>query len=422
MKGRLIAGLDIGSSAIRMAVGQVSATPDRQVHLALIGAAETPSQGITKASISSFEDAVSSISACLDQAERMVGLPIEDIYVSVGGPQIAVSDAKGIIGVSRSDQTIRREDVVRALEAARTYANIPNYDILHVLPRRFAVDNQKDIKDPSGMQGIRLEAEVKIVQGLSNHLRNITKAIFRTNVDIDELVYSPLAASEAVINKRQKELGVCVVSMGASTTGLAVYEDGELTHATTFLMGSDHITSDLVYTLRTSFDVAERLKRARGSTLPESFQKFEEVDLKEFGADVSERTQLSFVAEVIEARVEEIFEKVEAELKKIERSGMLPAGIVLTGGGAKLPGITEVARRIFHLPATVGASSLESSVPELIQDPSFSTAVGLVQWGFEVERQPQVGGGSLARSAKQAGDVFTKITDPIKKIFKSFMP
>jgi len=423
MKGRLIAGLDIGSSAIRMAVGQLNANQDRQMHLSLIGAAEVKSQGITKAAISSFEDAVSAISACLDQAERMVGLPIEDLYVSVGGSQISVIDAKGIIGVSRSDQTIRREDVVRALEAARTYANTPNFDIIHVLPLRFSVDNQKDIKDPTGMQGIRLEAEVKVIQGLSNHLRNITKAVFRTNVDIDELVYAPLAAAEAVTNKRQKELGVCVINMGASTTGMAVYENGELVHANTFLMGSDHVTSDLVYTLRTSFEVAEQLKRARGSAAPESFQKHDQVDLKDFGAETSEAVQLPFVAEVIEARVEEIFEKVESELKRIDRSGLLPAGMILTGGGAKLPGITEVARRIFHLPAVVGASQAESSVPELVQDTQFSTAVGLVQWGYEAERQADgAGGGTFGRTARQAGDMFSKISDPIKKIFKSFMP
>lgn len=420
MKERLIAGLDIGSSAIRIAVGQVLPAPEHQTKLSFIGAAEVKSEGIAKGGISSFEDAVSSITACLDQAERMVGLPINDVYVGVGGSQITVQDAKGIVGVSRSDQTIRREDVVRVLEAARTYAQAPNYDILHVLPKRFTVDNQKDIKDPVGMQGIRLEADAKIIQGLSNHLRNTTKAVFRTNVDISELVYVPLASAEAVTTKRQRELGVCVITLGASTTSLAVYEDNELVHAATFLMGSDHVTSDLVYTLRTSFEVAERLKRAKGNALSTVFEKNETADLKDYGADVSEQVQLGFVSEVIEARIEEIFERIEAELKRIERSGMLPAGIVLTGGGAKLNGVTEVARNIFHLPATVGMPHAESSIPELVQDPSFSTAVGLVLWGYEAERQEVT---SFATSAKQSGAHWmSKVSDPIKKIFKSFMP
>ena len=419
MKGRLIVGLDIGSSAIRIVAGQLNMGADRQPVLTLVGAAETKSDGVTKGSISSFEDAVSSISACLDQAERTIGLAIEDVYASVGGTQISVVESKGIVGVSRSDQTIRREDIVRALEAARTYANTPNYDILHVLPRSFSVDGQKGIKDPIGMQGIRLESDVKIIQGLSNHLRNITKAVFRANVDIDELVYAPLAMAEAVCNKRQKELGVCVICLGATTTGMAVYEDGELLHANTFLMGADNITADLVYTFRTSFEVAEKLKRSHGSALPAAFQKQEEVDLKDFGAETSEYIQLPFVAEVIEARVEEILEKIESELKRIERSGMLPAGIVLTGGGAKLSGIGEVARRIFHLPAVVSGSHLESSIPELAQDPSFSTAAGLVQWGFEAER----GEGSTTNvRLKESSQVMSKAMNSFKKIFKSFMP
>ncbi|MDD5726054.1 MAG: cell division protein FtsA [Patescibacteria group bacterium] len=422
MKGRLITGLDLGSSAIRIAVGQVSMGQDHQAQLTLIGAAETKSEGIAKASITSLEDAVSSISACLDQAERMVGLPLQDVYVAVGGSQITVQEAKGIIGVSRGDQDVKREDVARVLEAARTFAQTPNYEILHVLPVSFTVDSQKDIKDPIGMQGIRLEVTAKVIQGLSNHLKNVTKTVFRTNVDIAELVYAPLAAAEAVSNKRQKELGVCIVNMGAATTGMAVYENGELVHAATFLIGADHITSDIAITLRTSIEVAEKIKRTKGHALPSFFGKQDMVDLKEYGSDIQEAVQLSFISEVIEARLEEIFEKVEDELKKIDRSGLLPAGVVLTGGGSKLPGVVEVAKQVLHLPASIGVTSLESSMPELIKDPAFSTAVGLVEWGFEAERQGDQTGGLYNRSLKQASGVFTRLSDPIKKIFKSFMP
>jgi cell division protein FtsA len=420
MKGQLIVGLDLGSSAIRIVAAQISQGKGELAPLTCIGAAETKSEGISKASISSFEDAVSSISACLDQAERVIGIPIEEVYVSIGGTQVSVLDAKGIIGVSRNDQTIRREDVLRAIEATRAYAQTPNYEIIHVLPKKFSVDSQSDIKDPVGMQGIRLEAEAKIIQGLSNHLRNITKAVFRTKVDIVELVYSPIAAAEAVMSKRAKEQGVCVINLGATTTGMAIYEDNELIHANTFLIGADHITADLVYTLRTSFEVAERLKRARGNAKSDSLDKEDVVDLKDFGAESSEQIQLKFVAEVIEARVEEIFEKIEDELKRVERSGMLPAGIILTGGGAKLPGITEVARQVFHLPASVGASSLQSSVPELIQDPAFATAVGLVEWGYEAERQEGVSGGF--GGGGKISSLIGKATEPLKRIFKSFMP
>ncbi len=419
MKGQLIVGLDLGSSAIRIVAGQIMPEKGALGPITCIGAAETRSEGISKGNITSFEDVVSSISSCLDQAERVIGIPIEEVYVSIGGTQIKVEDSKGIIGVSRNDQTVRQEDIARSIEAAKACAQTPNYEAIHVLPKKFTVDSQTDIKDPVGMQGIRLESEVKIIQGLANHLRNITKAVFRTKVDIVELVYSPLAAAEAVMSKRAKEQGVCVIDLGATTTGMAVYEDNELAHANTFLIGSDHITSDLVYTLRTSFDVAERLKRARGNALPDDLKKEDMANLKDYGAETSEEVQLKFVSEVIEARVEEIFEKVEQELQSLERSGMLPAGIIITGGGAKLPGITEVARKVFHLPATVGASSIESSVPELVQDPAFAVAVGLVEWGYEAEKQEDSGAGF---SGGKIGGLIDKASAPLKKIFESFMP
>ncbi len=422
MKGRLITGLDLGSSAIRIAVGQVGMSAERQLQLTLIGAAEVKSEGISKAGISSLEEAVSSISACLDQAERMVGVPVQDVYVAVGGAQINVQEAKGIIGVSRGDQDIRREDVARALEAARSYAQAPNHEILHVLPVGFTVDNQKDIKDPIGMQGIRLEANARVIQGLSNHLKNVTKTVFRTNVDISELVYAPLAAAEAVVNKRQKDMGVCVVGLGAATTTMAVYENGELLHAATFLIGSDHITADIAITLRTSIEVAEKIKRTKGNAVPGNFGSQDTIDLKDYGSETQEIIELSFIAEVIEARLEEMLEKVEEELKSIDRSGLLPSGVVLTGGGSKLPGIVEVVKNILHLPASIGVPNIDSSIPELVKDPAFSTAVGLVIWGFEAEKQFDQPGGLYGRSLKQAGGLVSKISEPIKKIFKSFMP
>ena len=421
MKDKLIIGLDIGSSAIRVAVGQITTNEDKSLDLSLVGAAEVKSEGISKGSVSSLEDAVSVISTALDQAERVIGLPISEVYPNIGGAQVKVQDATGVIGVSRADKTIRAEDIERSIEAAKTYAQEPNYEIIHLLPTSFILDDQSDIKDPLGMQGVRLESQVKVIQGLANHSKNITQAIFRANVDIAEFVYTPLASAEAVLSKKEKDLGVCLINIGASTTSMAVYENGELVYATVLLMGSDHITSDLVYTLRTSFDVAEKLKRARGHANPKLFKSQDQINLSEFGADSDEVIKIPFIAEVIEARVEEFFEKIEEKLKEIGRSGMLPAGIVLTGGGAKLPGITEVARRIFHLPAEIGSVKIKSSVPELIQDPVFSTAVGLVKWGYENEKEYSSHSSGLFRGGKTNG-VVLKISNSLKKIFKSFIP
>lgn len=420
MRNETLVGIDLGSSNIRIAVGQVLHSADRRPSLNIIGLVESPSGGFSKGCITSLEDAVSAISSSLELAERLVGVPIQSAYVGIGGSHISATKAKGVIGVSRPDGEIRKEDVDRSIESARSGANPANMEILHLLPQRFTVDGQRDIKDPIGMQGIRLESDVLVIQGLASHVRNVTRAVFRTRLDIDELVYAPLAAAEAVLTPRQKELGVCVLCMGASTSGLAVYEDGELLHATTIGIGADHVTSDVAIGLRVSLDVAEAIKRAHGNAAPEEAERGE-IDVRDYGADQSELVSIQYVSEIIEARIEELLEKVEGELKKIDRSGMLPAGIVITGGGAKLPGLVQVAKRILQLPAFVGQSQVQSSLPELAHDPSFATSVGLVLWGFESVRNQETvrtgfGGGSHKKSLLQS------ILDPIKKVGKSFMP
>jgi len=425
MKEHLLVGLDLGSSHIRVCVGQVSLTQDKRFVLHALGAVETLSAGISKGNVTSLEDTVSSISTALEQAERLIGLPLSEATVGIGGVTITTTQAKGVVGVSRSDGDIRSEDVARALEAARAYVNPANQEILHVLPRGFTVDGQHGIKDPVGMQGIRLEVDVQIVQGLSSHVRNLTKAVFRTGLDISELVYSPLAAAEAVTTSRERELGVCVLVLGAATTSLAIYEDGELLHAATLPIGSDHITSDIAIGLRISLDAAERIKRTFGHANAETVpKKGDDIDLQEYGGEQSELVPLRYISEIIEARVEEIYEKVDAELKRIDREGMLPAGIVLTGGGSKLAGMADVAKRVLRLPCALGATNLQSSMPEVVQDPSYSTAVGLVTWAFERERREEGGGSRPMKmgGGKSKTELINKIGSPIKKIFKSFIP
>ncbi|MFH1620784.1 MAG: cell division protein FtsA [Patescibacteria group bacterium] len=425
MKERLLVGLDLGTSKIRIAVGQIVLNSEKKQILNIIGGVESPSQGIAKGGITSLEDTVSSITACLEQAERVVGLPLPEAAVGIGGKFISTQEAKGVIGVSRTDGEIRAEDVGRALEAAKTFVNPANQEIIHILPRGFTVDGQIGIKDPIGMQGIRLEADVEIVEGLSGHIRNLTKAVFRTGLDVTELVYSPLAAALAVTSARDKEVGVCVLNIGAATTGMAVYEDGDLLHAITLPIGADHITSDIAIGLRVSLETAENIKRTYGTAWSEGIPKRgEELDLKEFGEEQGEIVSVRFIAEIIEARVEEIFEKVDAELRKIDREGLLPAGVVLTGGGAKLSGMVEVGKEILRLPCSVGQINLPSSMPEIVQNPAFSTALGLVLWSFEEEkRENSQTVGLSSKFTHQGGSaILSKISSPFRKIIKSFVP
>ena len=424
MKDHLIAGIDIGSSCIRLAIGQVLMTADKRPSLNIIGAAEVASQGISKGVISSLEDAVTAISACLEQAERQVGLPVSEAYVGVSGTFTTVQLAKGVIGVSRADGEIREEDIQRVLESARSVVNPANYEILHVLPKGFLVDGQSGIKDPLGMQGIRLEVEAHIVQGLSTHVRNLTKAVFRTNLDISELVYTPLAAAQVVTSSRQREVGVAVVNIGGATTSLAVYEEGDLLHAVVIPLGSDHITQDIAIVLRTSLDAAERVKRDYISADATQIDKHDVLDLRDVGAEQSEVVSPRFISDIAQARAEEIFEKVQQELKKINRGGMLPAGVILTGGGVKLRGMVDLAKTTLRLPVAIASlGSIQTPLMEVIQDPAFSTAIGLVVWGFESERQngdqPRAGSG---QAFAKGGAFMKKMSSPLKKIFKSFMP
>ncbi len=424
MKDHLIVGVDLGSSAIRLAVGQVSIGSDKREVLSVIGAVEVPSQGISKGSVNSLEDVVSSISASLEQIERQIGLPISEVYLSIGGVHLTIQAAKGVIGVSRPEGEIREEDVHRALEAARSVVNPANQEIIHILPKTFSVDGQTGIKDPVGMQGIRLEAEAHIIQGFSSHVRNITKAAFRTGLEVRELVFAPLASAEAVTTARQRDVGTVVINVGAGTTSLAVFEEGDLLHAAIFPIGADHITSDLAIGLRTSLELAEHIKRHFASAHADSANRYEEIDLRELGGDHTEIVSRRFVSDIAQARAEEIFEKVEKELKKIERSGMLPAGAILTGGGVKLGGMTEIARQVLRLPVAIGIpTTVVTPLTEVVQDPAFSTAIGLVLWGYNAEREDAgVATKNGSSYAAKGGEAFKKLSEPLKRIFKSFLP
>lgn len=419
MSEEIYTGLDVGTYAIRVAVGKPVPSPEGGEQIHIIGAVEVPSAGVSKGTITNLEDAVSSISRALEQAERITGVPLSKAWVGINGSHILSQESRGVIGVGRSDGEIRDEDVGRSIEAARTVATPTNYEIIHVIPKSFTVDGQRGVKDPVGMNGIRLEVDAIIIQGLGSQIKNLTKAVYRTGLDIEDLVFSILATAEAVVSERQKELGVCVVNVGASTTSLVVYEEGDVLHTAVLPVGSDHVTSDIAIGLRTSIEVAEQVKLHHATCLPDGVQKKEEINLGELGAPDEEIVARRFVADITEARVQEIFEHVDRELKKIDRSGMLPAGVVLTGGGAKLSGILDAAKASFRLPVSLGTPIGVTSVIDRVNDPGMSTAMGLVLWGQHIRGSGNRGGfGGLF---SRLGDI-DKISSRFKNFFQSLKP
>jgi cell division protein FtsA len=397
MKEEIIAGLDVGSTAIRLVIGQKIDTPTGE-ELQIIGAVSSPTAGVNKGVVSSIEETTSSISACLEKAERLIGVPISSVWVSINDPHVKCERSKGVVAVSKGDGEINEIDVNRAIEASQALAVPVNYEILHVIPISFTIDNQTDIKDPIGMSGIRLEVETLIIQGLSTQIKNLTKAIYRTGLEIESLVLSPLASAESVLTLKQKELGVALINIGSSTTSVAVYEERNLLHAAILPIGSEHITADIAIGLRCPINLAERIKREYGTCNPGTVDREEEVDVRnlvkeEDVNDDIETVSRHYVAEIIEARVEEILDKVDNQLKFIDRSGMLPAGTVFVGSGAELEGLVDLAKRRLRLPASIGTPRNLNVVIDKVKSPEFMTALGLVIWGSNNAPTSQSGGG-----------------------------
>ena len=371
-------GLDVGSATVKVAIAKFDQAANL---LSIVGVGEASSQGLRKGVIVDLEDAVSSISEALDHAERMTGISVDHAVVAVNGPHINTVISHGVIAVSRADGEITEHDLLRVIDASQTVQLPPNREILHVIPQYFIVDGQAGIKDPVGMNGIRLEVESAIIQVASPFLRNLHQCLRRAGVEIDELVLSSLASAQSTLSKRHKEIGSVLIDLGAGTTGLTVYEEGQLLLSSVVPIGQAHVTNDIAIGLRTTLDTAEEVKIRYGVADPEDLRKDSEIHLSEF--DTSEEGVVSrrHLAEIMEARIDEILSAVNKDLKRINRDGQLPGGAVLVGGGAKVPGIIEYAKEKLRLPVVVGnPSSSLSSVIDKVSDPTFATAVGLVQW------------------------------------------
>lgn len=412
--------MDIGSTRIRIAVGKPMELDAGDGALQVLGLIEVPAEGVAKGVVTSIEDVVSSISSCLEEAERIIGIPIETVWLGISGTQTMLQGSRGYAAVAKSDNEITPADVDRAIESSRSVSTPLNYEILHVTPRAYNVDGQSGIKDPVGMTGLRLEVDTKIILGQSSQIKNLTRAVYRAGLEINDVVLSPLAAANLLLTARQKDLGVALINIGGQTTSVTVYEEGDLLHTATVPVGSTHITNDLAVGLRASIDVVEKVKVEYGDCSTESYRSHDEIDLYELGSGEHELFKLKDINSIIEARVEEIFYLVDQELKKIQRSGLLPAGAVLTGGGSKLRGIVEEAKQTLRLPAVMGYPLSLIGTSDLVNDPAYSTAIGLVKWGSDMLN---IGGQSTNR-----GDFWGSIKKTfglkgkLKKTIRSLIP
>ena len=388
MHDPLIAGIDIGASKIAICVGSVT-----DGVLSLIGVTAVNYGGMKRGMIVDIEETVSALSQALEEAERLSGFPLTRAYVSINGSHVTSQPAKGVVAVARPNGEIQAEDVGRVVEAAKTIALPQNRELIHNFPHHFTVDGQDEIRDPIGMNGIRLEVDSLIISASSAALRNLIKSVEHAGIQIDGLVYAPLATGRALTTKKQRDSGVIVIDLGAGSTDFVVYEDGELIYCATLPVGSMHITNDIAIGLRTNLDVAEAVKVKYGSVLPDKIRDSESINLASIDPAEDEKVSRKKVGEIVEARVTEIFQLIREQLQAIGKDALLPAGAIFTGGGSDIEGLTELARSELRLPATIGFPAIQfSGMLDKLDNPIYACAVGLVIWGME-EGQSRSGRG-----------------------------
>jgi len=409
----ILSGIDIGNSEVKVVIAKMEREASKPE---IIGAGKASSHGLRRGMVVDMEETIRDVAAAVENAQSMADVKIRRAYVSVNGLHIKNQISRGVIAVSRADNEICQSDVDRVLQAASVVSIPVNREVIHVVPRNFIIDGTENVKNPLGMKGVRLEAEVVIIDGLSPYIRNIVKCVNENGIEVAGLVFAPLASSLSSLDKGQREYGVMHLDFGGGTSTLTVFEEADLVHSAVLPIGSRHITNDLAMALRTSMDIAEKIKLEHASTAAgEDLRRKENVDLSNLMGEENFILPKKQLIRVVDARVSEFIELVGSELKKISRSGMLPAGVVVSGGGAHLPGLLSVIKDNLRLPVRLARPLHLDGVVDIAADPSFAVATGLVLWGFETE----MGGGKKAPSSSFGnGSLVSKVLDWCK----SFLP
>jgi len=416
----IVVGIDIGSTNVRTIIAQQLKNEENP---RVIGVSSVPSFGIRRGVITDVDDVIKTINDSVSKAEHMSGINIKSAVFNIGGSDIGFQSSKGVIAIGRADGEVIEDDINRVISEAQIISLPMNREIVHVLAKKYRLDDQDNIKDPVGLKGVRLEVDALVIESSSTHVKNISKCAYQANIEIDDLVLEPLAAAKSVLNKKQKELGVVLINIGGGTTSIAVYEEGDLIHTAIIAVGAGHITNDIAIGLRTSIDVAEKIKLEYGSALSRDINKKEGIDLSQIDSSEEGVVSKYHVAEIIEARFEEIFSLVQKELKLIGKAGLLPAGAVLVGGGAKMTNSGDLAKEILGLPVQIGFPIGIGGMLNKVNDPEFSTVCGLILWGHHTQSVPQSSENFLNSKTM---DVFKQGTgDTVKKAsewIKKFLP
>jgi cell division protein FtsA len=396
---RYLVGLDVGTSKVTAVVGE--ALDDEGLDIVGLGVAE--SRGIRRGVVVNVDAAVESIKKAIEEAELMAGVEIDTVHLALSGPHIKGFNSRGVIAVAGKNREITRDDVRRAIDAAKAVSLPTGREILHVLPQDFVVDEQDGIASPVGMTGARLEVNVHIITGSQSSTQNIVACVNRAGAQVAETVVEQLAASESVLTQDEKDLGVALVDIGGGTTDIAIYERGSLWHTAVVALGGDHFTNDIAVGLRTPVPDAEKVKRKCGCVLTSLVDEDETIEVASVGGRKPRVMARRILSEILQPRAEEIFHMVWDEIRRAGYEKTLNSGIVLTGGGAILEGMPEIAEQIFDLPIRRGCPGEVGGLADHVNSPTFATAVGLVLYAYrnvvgDLGRAP-IGQGAFARAA-----------------------
>lgn len=382
--GQTIVGIDVGSSKVCTLVGEV----DEEGKTSIIGVGLSPSRGVRKGVVVNVAEATASIANSVAKAEHTSGYKIERAFVSLSGTHISSLNSRGVVGIARRERGITAEDVERVIDAARAIAVPHDQEVVHVIPRDYIVDGHSGVRDPIGMHGFRLEVETHIITGSSASIQNLVQCVEGAGVAVDELVVSAVAAGTAVLSDTEREMGVVLADIGAGTTDISIFIDGSVWHTVVLGIGGEYITGDVAIGLRLPPAIAEQLKVQYGHSRASQVPPDERITVTPYGEESPQVVPRWKLAEIIEARAEEILLMIQQEIKRSGYDGLLPAGVVLCGGTAQLPGLCELGRDILKLPVRIGAPRTLHGLVDLISGPAQAVGAGLMGWRGTVNARP----------------------------------
>ncbi len=405
----LVVGLDVGTTKICAVVGQI----DDDGAIDIIGIGVHPSKGLRKGVVVNIDSTVESIQKAVHEAELMSGVQIDSAFVGIAGGHIKGFNSRGVIAISGKGREVTQADADRVIDAAKAVALPVDREVIHVLPQEFIIDDQGGIKEPLGMSGVRLEAEVHIVTAAVTSAQNIIKCVNRAEIEVSDIVLEQLASAEATLLPDEKELGVVLLDIGGGTTGMAIFLRGSIWHSSVISLGGEHITNDIAIGLRTPSHEAEEIKKKYGCAMTSLVKGDETIEVPSVGGRKARVLSRQLLCEIVQPRVEEIFSLVNREIQKTGYEDAIAAGIVVTGGTSKMEGMAELAEQIFDLPVRMGVPKGVGGLVDVISSPQYATGVGLVLYGAAHRTQ---------RRFRKASDrvIFNKVFSRMKEWFDSY--